>query len=108
MIRVLTYLPGSVWPIIQKIPEPEAPIAITAINCLGVTLWAISDPGATIPNRLIDDKITDGRVINGKFSLCHKGFKSLSYEFAQRIRDEMDWPMAQYMAYDGGFACVRQ
>lgn len=101
MIRVLTYHPGSVWPIIQQIPEPEAPIAIKSINCLGVTLWAISDPLAAEPNRLID-----GSVINGKFSLCHKGFNGLSLDFAQRIRDNVEFEMAQYMAYDGGFACV--
>lgn len=108
-MRVLTFFPGSEWPLIEQVNDSEfqSPIAITVVNCLGVDLWACSDPSSTIPNRLIDDHLTDGRVINGRFRLCHKGFKGLSYEFAQRIRDEVEWPMAQYMAYEGGFTCVQ-
>ena len=100
-MRVLTYRPNQCWPTIRDIPTPEAPICITAIQCLGISMWALSDPASTEPNRLID-----GHVINGSFDLCHKGFQSLGVEYARKIRDEVEFEMAQYMVVDFGFAAV--
>ena len=96
-MRVLTFFPGSEWPLIEPIDpsELDSPIAFQTIVFLGVPLWVCSDPGATEPNRIID-----GHVVNGRFRVCHKGRESLSYEFAQRIRDSVDWPLAQSAKYE--------
>lgn len=103
-MRVVTFDPGAEWPRIEHIDDSEfcAPIAITVLEYLGVKLWALSAPDATHPNRIID-----GRVINGRFRLCHPGGRGLSLEFAQRIRDNCEWPMAQYATCETEVAYVR-
>lgn len=99
-MRVVSYYPGAYWPRIEQI-ELKSPVGVTVIEVLGIKVLAIYDPLATEPNRLID-----GRVVNGRLSLCHYNFRSFSLEFAQRVRDEVEFDQAQFMAVEGGFCCV--